>query len=456
MLSLFDSKLLWRRRRSTVCRTLALIVASTLCFLVLVRANTSDRPIYRRDDVSDALQRGRNIYNRNDPVDPSILQASDQEPVRLEASPTSEQEVQSAEPWRKHNDVVEVAGEGRDVSAAASSDAAFKAAFQETMDLIPPPMSMRSLLAPFRETGEAHLRDLSARVRVFGTAFQAWEKLHQAPVKGMISYRNIIQHLRSAQGSPQDISLSIQSYDAFRSYLHQLAARLFPGAYQYFGDLMAMHASFYKTGRGLVFTMGDHQVNYVLTSIRSFRKLGCALPIEIMYLGDDDLGEEERGLLEALPGVVTRDISRMIEDEGWKLWGWAAKPWAILMSSFQEVLFVDADVLFFVDPEILFDHPQYQQTGALFFKDRNLSRERKRKWLRKVLPKPISEQVKRNNRLWSGESGHMQDSGVLLIDKWRHFVPLLLTARLNGIDRDGNEEGGKRGVYDMVYGKEVS
>jgi alpha 1,3-mannosyltransferase len=46
----------------------------------------------------------------------------------------------------------------------------------------------------------------------------------------------------------------------------------------------------------------------------------------------------------------------------------------------------------------------------------------------------------------------MQDSGVVVVDKWRHFVPLLLTTRLNGIDRDGSEANGHRGVYDMVYG----
>ena len=46
----------------------------------------------------------------------------------------------------------------------------------------------------------------------------------------------------------------------------------------------------------------------------------------------------------------------------------------------------------------------------------------------------------------------MQDSGVLVIDKWLHFVPLLLATRLNGPDRDGDKEKGKKGVYEMVYG----
>lgn len=133
--------------------------------------------------------------------------------------------------------------------------------------------------------------------------------------------------------------------------------------------------------------------------------------------------------------------------------GWAAKPFAMLMSSFREALFIDADALFFVDPETLFEDQGYIETGALFFADRNLSPQNdKRAWLRQVLPKPISEQVQRTNRLWTGESVHMQDSGVVLVDKWRHFIPMLVTTRLNGPDRDASPSNGNRGVYDMVYG----
>lgn len=124
------------------------------------------------------------------------------------------------------------------------------------------------------------------------------------------------------------------------------------------------------------------------------------------------------------------------------------------MSSFREALFIDADALFFVDPQTLFEDEQYMDNGALFFKDRSINPENKRSWLRKILPPPISSRVM-ESRMWTGESGHMQDSGVVVIDKWKHFLPLLLATRLNGPDRDGNEETGKRGVYDMVYGTAV-
>jgi hypothetical protein len=46
----------------------------------------------------------------------------------------------------------------------------------------------------------------------------------------------------------------------------------------------------------------------------------------------------------------------------------------------------------------------------------------------------------------------MQESGVVVVDKWRHFIALLLVTRMNGPDRDGDKLKHKTGVYDMVYG----
>ena len=91
-------------------------------------------------------------------------------------------------------------------------------------------------------------------------------------------------------------------------------------------------------------------------------------------------------------------------------------------------------------------------TGALFFRDRKLSPEDKKSLLRAALPKPISRSVKTNG-WWTGESGHVQDSGVIVLDKRRHFVELLLAARLNGPDRDADHATGKKGIYELMYGE---
>lgn len=170
-----------------------------------------------------------------------------------------------------------------------------------------------------------------------------------------------------------------------------------------------------------------------------------------MYLGDSDLSEDFRADFEAMPGVITRDIAPMVSDKGWKLAGWAAKPFAMLLSSFREVIFIDADSAFFEDPETLFEDPTYRKNGALFFLDRHMMPEDKRKWLQEILPQPISRSV-RQSRMWTGASAHQQESGVVVVDKWKHFVAMLLVTRMNGPDRDGDKSKDLVGVYDMMLG----
>ena len=186
---------------------------------------------------------------------------------------------------------------------------------------MPSEKSERSLLAPFQETGEEHLLDLALRVRIFKNAFEAWEELHQVPVDGTVQLRSVIRCLRSMQDPSLNHGGSIKSYDSFRLYLRQFGERLFPGITPYFGDLMSMHASIYSGGRGIVLTMGDSHIQYVLTQIQSFREMGCTLPVEVMYLGEDGLDEQLRERLEALPGVVTRNMGVMINDASWQLKG---------------------------------------------------------------------------------------------------------------------------------------
>ncbi|RMD42672.1 hypothetical protein DV735_g2424, partial [Chaetothyriales sp. CBS 134920] len=334
----------------------------------------------------------------------------------------------------------------------------FEQALRRVIDLLPGEMLMRDLLRPVEGTGKEKLREMGLRVRAYKNYFKTWEDLHLGfDADGGVYVRDdVVQYLRNSDTSEHLISVSdvslaqqIRAYESYRSFLARFGQLLFPWTTPYFSDHMTLHAHFKRGGRGIVLTAGDNQAPYVLTSIPIMRQLGCNLPIEVMYLGDSDLSEDFRADIESLEGVVTRDMSPMVSDEGWKLAGWAAKPFAILFSSFREAIFIDADSLFFQNPEVLFDDPGYKATGALFFRDRLLLPGSKKRWLQQILPKPISRQVKQS-RLWTGDSSHMQESGVVVVDKWRHFIALMLVTRMNGPDRDGGN--GKIGVYQMVYG----
>ena len=211
--------------------------------------------------------------------------------------------------------------QNNDQDLMSLTDSAFMTDFWSTMSLMPPDLSMKALMAPFEEKGDEHLKDVATRVRSFRIAFQAWVKLHRTTYEDMIGASNILQRLRASGSASAEVRNAMQRYDEFRSYINRLGTWLFPGTKLAYGDHMSLHFSFYNAGRGIVLTLGDHQVNMALTSIRAFRKLGCKLPIEIMYLGEEDLGEEFRAMLEDVPGVVTRDLSKMIDDQGWKLQG---------------------------------------------------------------------------------------------------------------------------------------
>ena len=347
------------------------------------------------------------------------------------------------------------------VTTSWSERPRFEKALSKVINMLPGEMHMRDLLRQVEGTGKEKLREMGLRVRAYKSYFEAWEDLHlDADSEGGSYIRDdVIQYLRSHEHNAKGIegltemslAQQIRSYEAYRSFIVKFGQLLFPWTTPYFSDHMSLHAHFKRGGRGIVLTAGDDQAPYLLTSIPIFRQLGCDLPIEVMYLGDSDLSEDFRSDLEAIDGVVTRDIAQMVNDEGWRLAGWAAKPFAILFSAFREVIFIDADSLFFKNPEVLFGEPAYKETGALFFKDRLIMPENKKRWLQQILPKPISKQVKQS-RFWTGDSGHMQESGVIVVDKFRHYLALLLVTRMNGPDRDGNKDEGRVGVYDMVYG----
>ncbi|KAJ6260415.1 hypothetical protein Dda_4641 [Drechslerella dactyloides] len=352
---------------------------------------------------------------------------------------------------KPEDEVAPVAKKSKPQSSGGAGSASFRKALTRIFDLLPDEIHVRELLRPIEGTGKEKLRETGLRTRAFKTFFEAWENLHLVRQDDDVFVRDdIVQELR-ADPSIDNIAQTIHQYEAYRGFLQRLANLLFPFITPYFSDHMSLHSQMHKGGRGIVLTGGDKQAPFMLTSIPSFRKLGCNLPIEVMYLGESDLSEDYRAELEQMDGVVTRDISAMVSDKGWRLAGWAAKPFAMLFSSFREVIFIDADSLFFKNPEVLFEDEQYKKFGALFFRDRIIMPENKKRWLQQVIPKPISKNV-RQSRLWTGQSGHQQESGVVVVDKWRHFVAMLLVTRMNGPDRDGNESKGIVGVYDMVYG----
>lgn len=170
-------------------------------------------------------------------------------------------------------------------------------------------------------------------------------------------------------------------------------------------------------GRGIVICGGGRKYfpgAYV--SIRALRHLGCSLPVELWYLGDEECTEEMRAIIEPygvkpVDGHIVRERESVHAPGGWEL-----KCLALLYSSFQEVLLLDADNLPVVNPQFLFDIPRYREHGAVFWPDYGRLGHDRLIWA-------ICGVAHRDEPEF--------ESGQILIDKSRCWKALRITMHLN-------------------------
>ncbi|KAF9408433.1 hypothetical protein BGZ94_002312 [Podila epigama] len=211
----------------------------------------------------------------------------------------------------------------------------------------------------------------------------------------------------------------------------RLENRLFPwlhyGRYSSFSLLKTFK------GRGIVFCAGNYQFEFVITAIQAVRnRLQSKLPIQVYFMGENDLSlNRQTYLREMAADIEVIDVTQTLDNAYMRLGGWAIKPYAMLASSFEEVMFIDADAYFLQDPEVLFNDPGYKAAGALFFYDRTLFPDSRTipDFMRSILPTmssfpPIS-------RSFNLLSSHEQESGVVLINKRTRFVGMLATCKMN-------------------------
>ncbi|KAG5192811.1 mannosyltransferase putative-domain-containing protein [Tribonema minus] len=198
-------------------------------------------------------------------------------------------------------------------------------------------------------------------------------------------------------------------------------------------------------GRGIAVAAGSRQAAWVYTHVRHLRRLGCALPVEVFYNGAADLDADAVALLAREPGVSVLDLSRLVDAAAAALETWSMKAFTVLLSSFAEVILMDADAIFLRDPTLLFFEPPYARAGALFYRDRLVVPQRhQRAWLEAVLPAPLSPAA-RASRLYSGAGSHDAESGVAVYNKVKRFKGVLAAALLNS-------GAAKSYFYEHVYG----
>lgn len=236
--------------------------------------------------------------------------------------------------------------------------------------------------------------------------------------------------------------------------------------------LLFIKASFLWGDKGIVVAVCDRYMSTFLPSLTHLRgHLGCQLPIEIWHSGDE-LSIENRAKLETFEGVVIYDISEVFGCDPLLYRGWHIKPFLLHLCHFDEVILMDADLYFFSNPEILFDHPGYQATGAFFFRDRasfvypsvgykgfsieiprysTSKYEKVAAFIRDLIPWPSAHVPEEWRHYWSlrpptREAPYVaehQESGCVVLDKKRHERGIAYAIVLN-------EE--RATTYKYVYG----
>ncbi|TDZ27553.1 Alpha-1,3-mannosyltransferase MNT3 [Colletotrichum sidae] len=185
---------------------------------------------------------------------------------------------------------------------------------------------------------------------------------------------------------------------------------------------------------GIVIPTGSGTLRFACHLVASLTRVHrTTLPIQIVYAGQDDLKEEDRDKIvqAAGPDAASRleflDITTVFDDTTLRLaeGGWAIKPFAALGSRFEEVILLDADVVFLQPPEKLLQQRSYRETGALLFHDRLLWKDQfpeRHEWFHETIKHPSGELQK--SLVWTERYAEEADSGIVVLNKGRLDVLL--------------------------------
>lgn len=129
-----------------------------------------------------------------------------------------------------------------------------------------------------------------------------------------------------------------------------------------------------KGTRGIVTCAGGPAyLAEAFASLKALRHTGCTLPVEIYHVGDQEVRDVDRDMFRREFGDSVRFMDATSYDLGGvrptNLQGFEIKPYAVLLTSFDDILFLDADCAPLKNPEYVFDDPSYKEYGNMFWPD---------------------------------------------------------------------------------------
>lgn len=145
------------------------------------------------------------------------------------------------------------------------------------------------------------------------------------------------------------------------------------------------------------------------------RRIGCQLPVEVIQPAFDQdqlVCEHILRPLNARCISLHKDVAAELEN------GYQAKIWAVLQSTFQHVLFLDADAFPITDPTPIFSSQNYTNAGLVVMRDfwNPVVSEHFYRMLNISVPEPPP---------------HSTESGVFWVNKGTHAKMLMINAYIN-------------------------
>ena len=105
-----------------------------------------------------------------------------------------------------------------------------------------------------------------------------------------------------------------------------------------------------------------------MISINILRNAGCMLPIELFYADDTELTKSDIAMLETLH-VKCVNIQSFQLFKNYDAKNFSIKALAVYLSSFDETIWMDADIIPLINFDRLFDLTLYRRHHHLFFED---------------------------------------------------------------------------------------
>lgn len=235
-------------------------------------------------------------------------------------------------------------------------------------------------------------------------------------------------------------------------------------------------------GRGIVISATTRHARDLIRLIKLLRALNNKLPIQIMYKGDIT-----RKNIELIEIAATADVESILDPEltsehqlfmpdlellkqykefgsefpkqqlefvnivgcinrsyKYSFPGYSNKILAMLFSTFEEIILLDADTVPLVNPEEFFISEEYQKSGTYFFQDRSLRDTNdfiETNFFATLFPTnehsidaffgiPRTTEKTLNNKYMTGWR-HYQEAGVVAFNKRQHFMGLLMMCPLS-------------------------